>query len=285
MFSQVAKEEYPARGSIICHLATEHGKILEIMSSDKEVEMKPVIELLRTYDPQSKAFLEKGTKTKHDGKLVTVRESPFWRLGHSPFLKFCCPYNSHSYFRIKAQQKSAVSKKPAEPTPSKTPGPVVNTPPRVFPDGAKPVFSCPKCGGLKTNKDSATLRIHLYQHYKSRWEKSVGTYFVGQSRHNDFSNVFSTQMEEWMVDKDALEISCRLCPSRKKIAGATPSGAKGSMICHLAIQHEELRDALKEDKSIDQEFIQKLYAVSLKSCNLLPALECTNKQSMMFLGL
>ena len=42
--------------------------------------MKPVIELLKTYDRQFREFTITGTKTEHDDNLVSIRESPYWRL-------------------------------------------------------------------------------------------------------------------------------------------------------------------------------------------------------------
>ena len=42
--------------------------------------MTPVIELLKTYDKQFREFTVTGTKTDKDDNLVSVRESPYWRL-------------------------------------------------------------------------------------------------------------------------------------------------------------------------------------------------------------
>ena len=42
--------------------------------------MSPVIELLKTYDKQFREFTITGTKTDKDDNLVSVRESPYWRL-------------------------------------------------------------------------------------------------------------------------------------------------------------------------------------------------------------
>ena len=36
------KKEFPARGSVICHLATDHGLLLEAMRNDDEVDMQSV---------------------------------------------------------------------------------------------------------------------------------------------------------------------------------------------------------------------------------------------------
>ena len=46
----------------------------------QEVDMTPVIELLKTYDKQFREFTITGTKTDKDDNLVSVRESPYWRL-------------------------------------------------------------------------------------------------------------------------------------------------------------------------------------------------------------
>ena len=42
--------------------------------------MSPVIELLATYDKQFREFILTGTKTDTDGNLVSIKESPYWRL-------------------------------------------------------------------------------------------------------------------------------------------------------------------------------------------------------------
>ena len=78
--NNVQKKEFPGRGSFICHLATEHGKILDVMRADSDVDMSPVIELLTTYDKQFREFVLTGTKTDADDDLVSVKESPYWRL-------------------------------------------------------------------------------------------------------------------------------------------------------------------------------------------------------------
>ena len=36
------KKEFTARGSIICHIATDHGRLMEAMKNDDKVDMKSV---------------------------------------------------------------------------------------------------------------------------------------------------------------------------------------------------------------------------------------------------
>jgi hypothetical protein len=67
-----------ARGTFLCHVATEHGKVVEAMKEDSEVDMTSVIELLSANDPEFKRFVENGTKTPHDDDLVTVKKDVFY---------------------------------------------------------------------------------------------------------------------------------------------------------------------------------------------------------------
>jgi hypothetical protein len=55
---------------------------------------------------------------------------------------------------------------------------------------------------------------------------------------------------------------CDKCPSRKANRGATEEGARSSAICHLAIQHHELRGIMLTDDRLDSEFIKDVYWVS-----------------------
>ena len=55
------------------------------------------------------------------------------------------------------------------------------------------------------------------------------------------------------------EIVCKQCDPPKKIVGANLEGCRIALICHRAIQHEELRKALIKDTSIERSFIEDLY--------------------------
>lgn len=52
---------------------------------------------------------------------------------------------------------------------------------------------------------------------------------------------------------------CDLCPTKKPIKGATEEGAKTATICHLAIQHHELRIHMEKDSSLSKDFILDVY--------------------------
>ena len=68
-----------ARGSFICHLATEHGKLLDVMRNDKEVDMTEVIDFLGANDNAFKKFIDEGTVTPFDDDLFIMRESIYWK--------------------------------------------------------------------------------------------------------------------------------------------------------------------------------------------------------------
>ena len=68
-----------ARGSFICHLASEHGKLIDLMRADDKVEMEEVIQLIARNDDSFKKFVDEGTKTEFDDNVLTIRESLFWK--------------------------------------------------------------------------------------------------------------------------------------------------------------------------------------------------------------
>ncbi len=67
-------------------------------------------------------------------------------------------------------------------------------------------------------------------------------------------------MKELKYDLESTDVHCNLC--KKKMTGGTPSGSLSALICHWAIHHGELKQALKDDPDITQEFIEKVYTVS-----------------------
>ena len=60
---------------------------------------------------------------------------------------------------------------------------------------------------------------------------------------------------------DSKTYYCDVCPNKKPNKGATEEGAKTSTICHLAIQHHELRPFVEKDDALEKEFISELYYV------------------------
>jgi hypothetical protein len=217
--NNVAKSEYPARGSFVCHLATEHGKILDAMRDDTEIDMSNVIELLKTYDKQFREFSITGTKTDKDDNLVTVKESLYWRMQHSAAAAKANGNNKDNTNTVSITPKSFYPQNKSAPQ---------------YPSFGG-YFCCPKCDQMKRNRDRASLRIHLFQHYRERWADRL----------------------KRVAKDDAKEINCDAC--KKKVTGATVSGVRNSIVCHWAIQHDELKDALAEDNSITKEFTDRLY--------------------------
>ena len=61
------------------HLSIEHGKILEAMRSDSEVEMGGIIEELQLYDKTFKQFCQVGTITPKDHDLVLKEYTSEWK--------------------------------------------------------------------------------------------------------------------------------------------------------------------------------------------------------------
>ena len=145
--------------------------------------MTPVIELLKTYDKQFREFTITGTKTDKDDNLVSVRESPYWRLlkgketpdsdvsdvlaNRSLLNKIF--YTLHSLESCNSQteddQKEDGQKK-VEITTQSFYGPQSASAQR-YTTSFEGYHSCPKCDLMKRNRDRATLRIHLFQHYQS----------------------------------------------------------------------------------------------------------------------
>merc|ERR1712156_1307015 len=198
------KKEYPGRGSMLCHVATEHGKLLDAMRNDDKVQMQSEIELLNEYEKGK--FIEKQTADNVEDKdLVTTKESILWKIRN----------NKLDNDNIKLSGLK----------------------PEVGPLGPRPrKIECPHCNEFKDNSDGSKLRLHIFLHYKDRWEKRVDSLEKG----NNF-------------------FYCDSCPKRKQLRGANEEGARLSSICHFAIQHHELREVLKKDDTLPENFIKDLY--------------------------
>ena len=186
-----SKQEYPARGSFICHWATEHGKVLDAMRNDTLVDMSPVINLINQHDERMRNFLRDGTKTIYDKNPVKVIESLTWRI-------------EKDSSRIQIRRKS------------------------------KSLMKCPKCSACDRNRDPNNLKLHMFHHYLDYWTDTVPAL-------------------------DSRETVCHQCDPGKKIIGANPEGCRIALICHRAIQHDELRGALEADTTLPRNFVQELY--------------------------
>jgi len=132
-----SKQEYPGRGSFICHLATEHGKIIDAMRDDALVDMKAVIDILETSDERFAKFVREGTKTTHDQNPVKIVESITWRI-------------QQDRLPASPNQQSQNQRK-----------------------NVRAVIKCPKCKEFDRNKDPNNLKLHIFHHYLDFWEDKV----------------------------------------------------------------------------------------------------------------
>jgi hypothetical protein len=192
------KGEYPARGSFICHWATEHGKVVEVMRADRSVDMAAVLRLLEERQGKLAGFVADGTRTEHDKEPAKVIESIAWRI------------------RQEGGRGEARVGRPAA---------------RLLP--------CPKCPDLDRNKDPNSLKLHIFHHYLDHWHDSVPE----------------------MLKKD---VQCEQCSPAKRIVGANPEGCRTAMICHLAIQHGELRAVLRADPELPAGLLEDLYGEEVR---------------------
>ena len=99
----------------------------------------------------------------------------------------------------------------------------------------KELMKCPKCSKFDKNRCKNSLKLHLFHHYLEFWKEKVP----------QFSSTSTL---------------CEQCSPPKKIVGANADGLRVAMVCHLAIQHGELRGALMADTSLSGEFIDNLYS-------------------------
>ena len=98
----------------------------------------------------------------------------------------------------------------------------------------KQLIKCPKCSKYDRNKDPENLKLHIFHHYLDYWKDKIPVI-------------------------EGKETSCEQCSHVKKIVGANPDGCRTSLICHRALQHDELRDALETDPSLSPSFFEALF--------------------------
>ena len=98
----------------------------------------------------------------------------------------------------------------------------------------KSVIKCPKCPAFDKNRDPNNLKLHIFHHYLDYWTTKIPR----------------------LASKETV---CEQCSPAKKIVGANPEGCRIALICHRAIQHDELRGALEADHSLPRNFLQELY--------------------------
>jgi len=209
------KKSYPGRGSIMCHLAAEHGQLIKAMKADKVVDMTAEIAAI---DEHEKGAFEKGENPElPDNGMYTARENFMWKFQNQK-------KNENSGSNNDGPRIVPLSA-------SERASGVCNDTPR-----RPKVFECPHCNECKNNMDPSRLRLHVFHHYKDRWEHRLDP-----------------------LERGPNYFYCNMCPKRKQIKGANDEGARMSTICHFAIQHHELRDVLNRDERLPENFVSDLY--------------------------
>lgn len=72
------KKSYPGRGSMMCHLDTEHGLLLKAMREDDKVDMTSEIEAIDAH--VNGKWVELGLPDGPDHEMYTAKESFRWKL-------------------------------------------------------------------------------------------------------------------------------------------------------------------------------------------------------------
>ena len=96
-------------------------------------------------------------------------------------------------------------------------------------------LECPLCDEKSTTKFSPghSIQFHLFSHY--------------------YKDKLSSDWENRLEKLEKESKNGYKCDSCDKIfSGATENGSKKSIICHLAVQHHELRPILEKDSRLDK---------------------------------
>lgn len=167
------KREYPGRGSALCHIATDHGRLLNAMLEDEKVDMTEEIKTLAKYDKQFndiyRAYLDHKDDSYglKDDEIVTVKESLVWKI----YLPKSETKQEQASFKSLTPPKSQGSGKEVD-----------NEALAAVLDRPKPQkFDCPKkketdCN-FKATHDPQAFRLHFFLHYKEKWGSRVSSFY------------------------------------------------------------------------------------------------------------
>lgn len=206
---KLGEDPEPQRCSFIYHFAHHHGKLVDAMRADKEMDMTHILDLFHTHIPSYRSFVKNGTKTEFDSKPAYVNNRTEWTVRHKQL------------FDVAKQGLSSST------------GSHRNNTPTVF--SPCPKMNKPSCKDTVRNKSKSDMKLHLTtEHYLDYWKNSV-------------------------PEMKSLEARCVDCRTFKA-QGATLEGCRTSMVCHRAMAHDELRDALEEDDEISEDFVSDLYS-------------------------
>jgi len=181
-FNNKIKKIFEGWKGFLCHYAIQHGKLIDAMKKESDVDMLEVLDIVKEEDSAMKNFIDNGTDTAADD----------------------CPF--------KICMDKYVTKKPI-----------------------KEKLKCPHCGDMDNNKDINNLKLHIIHHYHHYWDGKLPE----------------------ITRKD---INCNKCYPSRRIAGANPDGCRLALICHLALQHGQLKDALNQDRNLPSGFVDELFA-------------------------
>jgi len=209
------------RYSFCYHFAFYHGKLIDAMQEDKEIDMEPVLEILKKYHSAFRKFIEEGTDEKYSdkpgNKPCIARESCEWKMR----------YGSNS------KQIGGGGQVP----PSIS---IANNPVRFFnanihrvSSWACPFNDRPDCKNAAHEKTATSLKIHLYNHYFDFWSDIV-------------------------PEMTSKKVKCQDCG--KPVSGETFDSCRNAMVCHRAIIHNELKQAIEEGiRDFDEDLFGRLF--------------------------
>lgn len=226
--NSLEKKIYQGRGSSICHVATEHGRLLKALLNEGP-QLYEEIEFLAQHDKSFNDAYNEYFENKEalfgttDEEIISIKPSLVWKI----YAK-----NDENKSQNDASRNSSYNGKEN-----------YNANHRVqsaAPSGE--VLVCPFKKELncqfKDTPNCHSFRMHFFQHYP------VDDYWLDRIKD---------------LEQGEKCYYCDLCTQRKRIKGDTPQGMKKSMVCHLAIQHYELRPMMEKDSRLTEEFVKAVY--------------------------
>ena len=190
-----------------------------------------------------------------DDEIITIKESLVWKIYQKP--------------KNKDNQLNAANRFAGRPTFNTQ---TVDT--AELSEAVKAVMSRPKPKRLhcpfkefskceyKGHEDGQAFRLHFFLHYKEKWFDRVSQNLNSKFDPRYYSIFVVIFQIDTLVKGDKVYY-CDICPSKKPSRGATADGAKTAAICHLAIQHHELRAVMEKDERLSKDFINDVYYVSI----------------------
>jgi len=234
------------RGSSICHVATDHGRLLEALLNE-EKDMTSEIEFLAEHDKGfNDAYNEYFSNKKQlfglpDDQIITSRESLVWKI-YAKKPKEDDKKNESSTPKKSPMKINQTSNIPLQRNETQKPLPIELGKLEKLECPFKDEFKCNLTNKQRTEHHD--FRMHFFLHYRifkiedvDHWDERLKNLEKG----------------------DQLSMYCDLCPIRKRIKAATENGLRNSMICHLAVIHDELRDVMEKDSRISKDFIKAVY--------------------------